>query len=162
VNTLQAEAMVKHLLNILPLHSQDTLLDLYCGVGLFSAFLAPHVARCVGIEVSPWACDDFALNLDEFDNVELYVGTTEEILPALDISPDVVVLDPPRAGVEKAALQALVAKHPPVIAYVSCDPATLARDTRFLIANGYTLDQVIPFDLFPHTYHIESISLFRA
>jgi 23S rRNA (uracil1939-C5)-methyltransferase len=162
VNTLQAEAMVKLLLSILPLGPQVTLLDLYCGVGLFSAFLAPHVARCIGVEVSPWACDDFALNLDDFDNVDLYVGTTEEILPALDVSPEVVVLDPPRAGVEKTALQALVTKHPPVIAYVSCDPATLARDARFLIANGYTLEQVTPFDLFPHTYHIESISLFRA
>jgi 23S rRNA (uracil1939-C5)-methyltransferase len=162
VNTLQAEAMVRHLLNILPLHSQDTLFDLYCGVGLFSAFLAPHVARCLGVEVSPWACEDFAVNLDEFDNVELYVGAAEEILPALDVSPEVVVLDPPRAGVEKTALQALLAKRPPVIAYVSCDPATLARDARFLIANGYALEQVMPFDLFPHTYHIESISLFRA
>ncbi len=137
-------------------------MDLYCGVGLFSAFLAPHVARCIGVEVSPWACEDFAVNLDEFDNVELYVGAAEEILPALDVSPDVVVLDPPRAGVEKVALQALIAKHPPLIAYVSCDPATLARDARFLVANGYTLEQVTPFDLFPQTYHIESISLFRA
>ena len=162
VNTLQAEAMVTHLLNILPLHAQATLLDLYCGVGLFSAFLAPHVARCIGVEVSPWACEDFALNLDEFDNVDLYVGAAEEILPALDVSPEVVVLDPPHAGVEKVALQALIAKHPPLIAYVSCDPATLARDARFLIANGYTLEQVTPFDLFPQTYHIESISLFRA
>ncbi len=102
------------------------------------------------------------MNLDEFDNVELYVGAAEEILPALDVSPEVVVLDPPRAGVEKVALQALIAKHPPLIAYVSCDPATLARDARFLIANGYTLEQVTPFDLFPQTYHIESISLFRA
>jgi 23S rRNA (uracil1939-C5)-methyltransferase len=161
VNTSQAEAMVNHLLHILPLHPQDTLLDLYCGVGLFSAFLAPNVARCIGVEVSPWACDDFAINLDEFDNVELYVGTTEEILPALDSSPDVVVLDPPRAGVEKTALQALVTKHPPLIAYVSCDPATLARDARFLIANGYNLERVTPFDLFPQTAHIESISLFR-
>ncbi len=162
VNTLQAEAMVRHLLNILPLDSQDTLFDLYCGVGLFSAFLATHVARCIGVEVSPWACDDFAVNLDEFDNVELYVGAAEEILPALDVSPAVVVLDPPRAGVEKTALQALLAKRPPVIAYVSCDPATLARDARFLIANGYTLEQVTPFDLFPQTSHIESISLLRA
>ena len=162
VNTLQAGAMVNHLLNSLPLHPQATLLDLYCGVGLFSAFLAPRVGRCIGVEVSPWACDDFAGNLDEFDNVELYIGATEEILPALEVAADLVVLDPPRAGVEKTALQALLTLHPPVIAYVSCDPATLARDARFLISNGYTLEQVTPFDLFPQTYHIESISLFRA
>jgi 23S rRNA (uracil1939-C5)-methyltransferase len=162
VNGPQAEAMVEHLLNILPLHPQSVVLDLYCGVGLFSAFLAPRVGRCIGVEVSPWACDDFAVNLDEFDNVDLYVGTTEEILPALQVSPDVVVLDPPRAGVEKAALQALLAMHPAVIAYVSCDPATLARDLRVLLSNGYTLEQVTPFDLFPQTYHIESISLLRA
>ncbi len=162
VNVLQAEAMVNHLLNILPLKAQNTLLDLYCGVGLFSAFLAPRVGRCIGVEVSPWACDDFAVNLDEFDHVGLYVGTTEEVLPALELSPEVVVLDPPRAGVEKAALQALVNMHPAVIAYVSCDPATLARDTRILLSHEYTLEQVTPFDLFPQTYHIESISLFRA
>lgn len=162
VNVLQAEAMVNHLLNILPLKAQNTLLDLYCGVGLFSAFLAPRVGRCIGVEVSPWACDDFAVNLDEFDHVDLYVGTTEEVLPALGLSPEVVVLDPPRAGVEKAALQALINMHPAVIAYVSCDPATLARDARILLSHEYTLVQVTPFDLFPQTYHIESISLFRA
>jgi 23S rRNA (uracil1939-C5)-methyltransferase len=162
VNVLQAEAMVNHLLDILPVKMQNTLLDLYCGVGLFSVFLAPRFGRCIGVEVSPWACDDFAVNLDEFDHVDLYVGKTEEVLSALELSPDVVVLDPPRAGVEKTALQALVNMQPAVIAYVSCDPATLGRDARVLLSHGYTLEQVTPFDLFPQTYHIESISLFRA
>ena len=162
VNVLQAEAMVNHLLNILPLKSQNTLLDLYCGVGLFSAFLAPRVGRYIGVEVSPWASDDFAVNLDEFDHVDLYVGTVEEVLPALEVSAEAVVVDPPRAGIDKAALQALVNIHPSVITYVSCDPATLARDARILLSHGYTLEQVTPFDLFPQTYHIESISLFRA
>jgi 23S rRNA (uracil1939-C5)-methyltransferase len=129
---------------------------------LFSAFLAPRVGRCIGVEVSPWACDDFAVNLDEFDHVDLYVGTVEEVLPALEVSAEAVVVDPPRAGIDKAALQALVNIHPSVITYVSCDPATLARDARILLSHGYTLEQVTPFDLFPQTYHIESISLFRA
>ncbi|MGB9898264.1 MAG: 23S rRNA (uracil(1939)-C(5))-methyltransferase RlmD, partial [Thermanaerothrix sp.] len=130
-----------------------------CGVGLFTAFLAPKVGRCLGVEVSPSACEDFAVNLDEFDHVALYQGAAEEVLPWLDVHPDVVVVDPPRAGMAPAALEALIRLEPPFLAYVSCDPATLARDLRQLIAAGYRLVQITPFDLFPQTYHIESISL---
>lgn len=160
VNTAQAQAMVKHLLEVLPLTPQTILLDVYCGVGLFSAFLAPRVAECIGVEVSPSACEDFAANLDEFENVSLYEGTAGDVLPGLEVQPDVVV-DPPRAGLEKPALDALLALKPAVLAYISCDPSTLARDARRLLAGGYHLEQVTPFDLFPQTYHIESISLFK-
>jgi len=159
VNTAQAAAMVQNLLEHLPLTSQTTLLDVYCGVGLFTAFLAPRVGRCLGVEVSPSACEDFAVNLDEFDHVALYQGAAEEVLPWLDVRPEVVVVDPPRAGMAPAALEALIRLEPTCIAYVSCDPATLARDLRRLMEAGYTLRHVTPFDLFPQTYHIESISL---
>jgi 23S rRNA (uracil1939-C5)-methyltransferase len=136
-------------------------MDIYAGVGLFSAFLAPKVLRLVGIESSPSACDDFAINLDEFDHVELYQGAAEEILPALDIQPRLVVADPPRAGIERHAMDGFLALEPETLVYVSCDPATLARDARRLVEGGYRLEQVTPFDLFPQTFHIESISFWN-
>jgi 23S rRNA (uracil1939-C5)-methyltransferase len=160
VNTPMAAEMVDFLMGRLPHGPHVTVLDVYCGVGLFSAFLAPWVKQVVGVELSGPACEDFAANLDEFDNVALYQGAAETVLPALDIHPDVVIVDPPRAGLERPALDALVKLSAHTLAYVSCDPATLARDARRLVEAGYTLDQSTPFDLFPQTYHIESINLF--
>ena len=161
VNTAQAAALVDHLLARLPLSPAATVLDVYCGVGLFSRFIAPQVGQVIGIELSEAACDDYIINLDAFDNVSLYVGAAEEVLPGLDVQPTAVIVDPPRAGLDRAALDALIRLGAPVLAYVSCDPATLARDARRLLAAGYTLEQVTPFDLFPQTYHIESVSWFR-
>ena len=164
VNTKMAEEMVQHLLTNLPTSQSTTLLDIYCGVGLFSKFLAPNYAKVIGIESSESANEDFAINLNEFDNVELYEGTAEEILPALTpqlTEPIHIIVDPPRAGLDRHALDAILEINPQVIAYVSCDPSTLARDAARLIKGGYTLKQVTPFDLFPQTYHIESISIFE-
>jgi 23S rRNA (uracil1939-C5)-methyltransferase len=164
VNTGMAEKMVRHVMDALGVSKQDTLLDLYCGVGLFSKFLAGGAKRVIGVEASPSACEDYAANLDEFDNVELYEGRAEEILPAFPASgihPDLVLVDPPRAGIDRAVLDALLDLGARRIIYVSCDPATLARDARRLIEGGYRLGQVTPFDLFPQTYHIESISVFE-
>ena len=96
--------------------------------------------------------------------MELYEGLAEEILPALTgqiQSPTHVVVDPPRAGLDKNVIDAILKLSPQVIAYVSCDPSTLARDAARLINGGYWLKEVTPFDLFPQTYHIESISLFE-
>ncbi len=172
VNTKMAEKMVEHLLAALPVSSTDILLDLYCGVGLFSAFFASRVGRVIGVESSPSACEDFVVNLDEFENVELFEGATEEILPGLvgrivpstslrTSNPPYAFVDPPRAGLERRVLDALLALQPRVLAYISCDPATLARDAKRLIEGGYVLKQVTPFDLFPQTYHIESIAIFE-
>ena len=160
VNESVAGAMVDHLLGCIPA-SPDIVIDAYCGVGLFSAFLAPRCRKLVGIESSLAACDDFAANLDEFDNVELYQDAAERVLPVLDIKPDVIVVDPPRSGLDRTTLDAVVSMSPSTLVYVSCDPATLARDAARLIAAGYRLENVTPFDMFPQTYHIESISLFR-
>ena len=161
VNTEMAGKMVEHILANLPLTSASTLLDVYCGVGLFSAFLAQKCERVVGIESSASACEDFAFNLDEFENVELYEGLAEDVIPHFDLKPDIVLVDPPRAGLEKQVVDGLIRLNPQVIAYVSCDPSTLARDAARLISKGYRLTQVTPFDLFPQTYHIESISIFE-
>jgi len=164
VNTPMAEKMVQHLQAQLPTpDSQFTLIDLYCGVGLFSKFFASKYAKVIGIESAPSSCEDFAINLDEFDNVELYEGAAEEILSALApqlTEPIHMIVDPPRAGIDKFAIDAILQINPQVIAYVSCDPSTLARDAARLIKGGYTLQNVTPFDLFPQTYHIESISIF--
>jgi 23S rRNA (uracil1939-C5)-methyltransferase len=142
-----------------------TLLDVYCGVGLFSKFFAPKCQTVIGVETSESACEDFAVNLDEFDNVELYEGAAEEVLPGLAgrlDSSTFVIVDPPRAGIERHALDAILEIKPQMIAYVSCDPSTLARDAARLISGGYRLVEVTPFDLFPQTYHIESISIFET
>ena len=161
VNTAQAAAMAQHMLELVKIDQKSTVLDVYCGVGLFSSFLACQAGRVIGVEAAPSACEDFAANLNSFDNVDLYEGTAEEILPYLDVRPDVVIVDPPRAGIERAALDALIGMGAPALVYVSCDPATLARDTKRLVRAGYSLEQVTPFDLFPQTYHVECIALFR-
>jgi 23S rRNA (uracil1939-C5)-methyltransferase len=164
VNTGMAEKMIEHLLANLPDSQSANLLDVYCGVGLFSKFFAPKYGKVVGVESSESAGEDFAFNLDEFDNVELYEGKSGEILPALapQISQPVhVIVDPPRAGIDKRALDAILDLQPEIIAYVSCDPATLARDAARIIQKGWHLKNVTPFDLFPQTYHIESISIFE-
>ena len=164
VNTAMAGKMLEHLLSNLAIPPSATLLDVYCGVGLFSAFFAPKCERVIGIESSPSACEDFASNLDEFENVELYEGLAEEILPDLvshvgDVT--YVIVDPPRAGLERRVVDEIIKLAPRALAYVSCDPSTLARDAARLIHGGYALKQVIPFDLFPQTFHIETISFFE-
>jgi 23S rRNA (uracil1939-C5)-methyltransferase len=161
VNTHMAEEMVKYLLGELEIPIGGTILDVYCGVGMFSAFLAPHAGRLIGIEESPQACQDFVVNLDNFDNVELYEAPAEDVLPALDVKPDLILVDPPRTGMQRRALNGLVSLGAPAVVYISCDPATLARDTRLLAAQGYRLISSTPFDLFPQTYHIESINIFQ-
>lgn len=158
VNTSMAAKMVAHLLDNLDLNPQETLVDAYCGVGLFSAFLAPRVARLIGIESHPTACEDFVVNLDAFENVELYEVPVEDALSALGMEVDILVADPPRAGLGRRTLEGIQTLNPRTIAYISCDPATLGRDARYLIEMGYQLRQITPFDLFPQTYHIESIS----
>lgn len=159
VNLLQAEAMVNFVLANGNFHASSTVLDLYCGVGLFSAFLAPVVHDVVAVELSESACADFSDNLNAFDNVSLYIGAVEKVLPELQLRSDIVLVDPPRAGLARLVVDAITASEPQQIIYVSCDPATLARDCRRFTERGYKIDTVQPFDLFPQTYHIETICL---
>jgi 23S rRNA (uracil1939-C5)-methyltransferase len=161
VNTGMTEKIVNHLLSNLKILPDTNLLDVYCGVGLFSAFLAPKCKRIIGVESDISACDDFIVNLDEFDNVDLYEGRAEDVIPHLEIKPDVMLVDPPRAGLERGALDGILRLNPRTVAYVSCDPSTLARDAARLINGGYRLMDVTPFDLFPQTHHLESVSLFE-
>jgi 23S rRNA (uracil1939-C5)-methyltransferase len=159
VNLGVAEKMVEHVLGLLPEKQLQSVLDLYCGVGLFSAFLASRADHVTGVELSESACEDFAYNLQEFENVSLYIGAAEDVLPGLKEKFDLVIADPPRAGLQREALDALVKLAPKHLIYVSCDPSTLARDLKRLIEQGYQLVQVTPFDMFPQTYHVETVVL---
>lgn len=161
VNTGVAELIVDYLIDALPLAEDTVLLDVYCGVGLFSVFLAPLVKQIIGFESDPSAAEDFLYNLAGFDTVKLYDLPAEDILPDLEISPDVILLDPPRAGISKKVLDGVVSLKPKIIAYISCDPATLARDVFRFHKQGYQLQSSTPFDMFPQTYHIESVNLFQ-
>jgi 23S rRNA (uracil1939-C5)-methyltransferase len=162
INSPMAAAMVQHLLAHLPLTADSIVLDVYCGVGLFSAFIAPEVAQLIGIEENPLAVEDFTVNLNAYDNVSIYEAPAEDVMPSLDLQPDIILVDPPRAGLNLAVLDAIVEMKPKMLAYVSCDPSTLARDAKRLSAAGFTLERITPFDLFPQTYHIESISIWRG
>lgn len=158
-NLAVAEVMVSHLLENFPVNEDSTLLELYSGVGLFSAFLASQVGRLIAVESSPSACDDFVVNLAEFENVELYQDSAENVLSVWKDPVDALLVDPPRAGLSPRVMDAILQKiQPGYIAYVSCDPATLARDAKKLEAGGYRLIKICPFDMFPQTFHIESIS----
>jgi 23S rRNA (uracil1939-C5)-methyltransferase len=158
VNTEQAERMLTYVLDKGKFEGSKVF-DLYCGVGLFSRFIAPLANELVGVEYSESACNDYATNLEEFDNVSLYMGKTEDILPGIPVSPDVILVDPPRAGLERSALEWIAASNACQLIYVSCDPTTLARDARMLVDKGWQLQEIQPFDLFPQTYHIEVVAL---
>jgi len=159
VNSEQAGQLVDLILDALALEGDEIVLDAYCGVGLFTTFIAERASLVIGIEINPDAVDDAVHNLADAENVTLLEGQVEHALSEIEEQIDAVVLDPPRGGVEKEALDALADQAPECIVYVSCDPATFARDARRLVRKGYTLDWVQPVDLFPQTYHVETVSL---
>ncbi|MGD2105840.1 MAG: class I SAM-dependent RNA methyltransferase [Anaerolineae bacterium] len=160
VNTPQAETLLRLALSYLGLEDDDTVLDAYCGVGLFSTHLAERAELVIGIESSPSAVDDLLINTEHHGNVEIVEGAVEDVLGEIAVAVDAVLLDPPRGGVDRHALDALAELQPVRIVYVSCDPATLARDAKRLRSKGYPLVKAKPVDMFPQTYHIESVSLF--
>jgi 23S rRNA (uracil1939-C5)-methyltransferase len=160
VNLPQAEALVDLVLDELALSGHETVLDLYAGVGLFTAFLAERAGLVTSVESYPPAVTDADMNLADLDNVDLIEGTVEDVLPELVERYDAAVLDPPRTGVERHALDALAALAPHTLIYVSCEPSTLARDAKRLVQKGYHLVDVTPVDMFPQTYHIECVAHF--
>lgn len=159
VNSALTPRLVEVAMEALGPQSGQTCLDLYAGVGLFSAFMALGGARVIAAEQSTWSARDFEVNLDEFDEVELFEGDVADVFAHLQREPDGVLADPPRAGLGRKVTERLAGLHAGRLVYVSCDPATLARDARTLTDHGYKLQWVQPLDLFPQTYHIETVSL---
>jgi tRNA/tmRNA/rRNA uracil-C5-methylase (TrmA/RlmC/RlmD family) len=160
VNTGGAEALVALVREGLAPASDKSLLDLYCGAGLFALSLAGEVARVTGVEVDPSAAADFRFNAQGLNRVEIIEATVQEAIPQIAEPVDLVVLDPPRSGAGRDVLADIARLAPQRIAYVSCDPATLARDARYLTDSNYHLVEVQPVDLFPQTFHVESVALF--
>jgi len=166
VNAVQTPVLVEHTINQLQPQRRDIGLDGYSGVGLFAVFLAQKVAHVTAVESHPAAVTDAQVNvnLNNLTNVTVLDGTFERIVGQLAYRGqrfDVAIVDPPRAGCHPRALQGLLNIRPRAIAYVSCDPSTLARDLATLRNGGFSLVNVQPIDLFPQTAHIETVSLLR-
>ena len=173
VNPVQTEKLYGLALDYAGLTGNDeTVWDLYCGIGTISLFLAKKAKQVYGVEIVPQAIDDAKNNakINDITNAEFYVGKAEEVLPEYykeyekthngeAAHADVIVVDPPRKGCEESLLQTIVDMQPEKVVYVSCDSATLARDVKFLRANGYELKDVTPVDQFPHTVHVETVVL---
>lgn len=154
-----AERLVEEALARLDLRGDETVLDLYSGVGLFTAFIAERAALVVSVESYPPAVTDAEYNLDDLDNVDLVEGPVEAVLEDLEGPFDAVLVDPPRSGLSNEVLDELARLAPPRIVYVSCDPATLARDVQKLARHGYTFQEAQPLDMFPQTFHVETVAV---
>ena len=157
VNVEQAGMLAELAIDALDLSGNETVVDAYAGVGAFSVLLSDHAAKIIGIEESTAAVADAMENAADLPNVEFIAGKVEDILPSLDVVPDAVVLDPSRTGCQPAVLETLLALAPPRIAYVSCNPQTLARDLAVL-CRRYRVDSVQPVDMFPQTHHVECLA----
>ncbi|MBW4678975.1 MAG: 23S rRNA (uracil(1939)-C(5))-methyltransferase RlmD [Microcoleus vaginatus WJT46-NPBG5] len=158
VNTEAAEALLEAMVNQLDLQGDEVLVDAYCGIGTFTLPLAKRVREAIGLEMQPAAVEQAQLNaqLNNLTNTSFRVGEVETLLPQLGVTPDIVLIDPPRKGCDRTVLETLVQIQPRRIVYVSCKPATLARDLKFLCnAGGYRLTRVQPADFFPQTSHVE-------
>lgn len=163
VNPVQTEKLYGQALEYAQLSGHETVWDLYCGIGTISLFLAGRAGRVYGVEVVPEAIRDARENaaINGITNAEFYVGKAEDVLPEKyekeNIRADVIVVDPPRKGCDEKCLETMVRMGPERIVYVSCDPATLARDLKYLVGNGYEVKRVRGCDMFPWTVHVETI-----
>ncbi len=164
VNRPQAERLYGKAMELAGLTGRELVLELYCGAGTITLSMAPHAARVMGAEIVPEAVADAKENAarNGVDNVEFLCADAGEIaqkLAAAGLRPDVVVVDPPRKGLSEDVVDAIAAMAPGRVVYISCNPATLARDAGRFAALGYVLREAIAADLFPRTVHVESIAL---
>ena len=167
VNPVQTEKLYGTALEYAGLHGDETVWDLYCGIGTISLFLAQKAKEVYGVEIIPQAIEDARQNakINGIKNAKFYVGKAEEVLPekyaSEGIYGDVIVVDPPRKGCDEAVLDTMVKMKPKRIVYVSCDSATLARDVKYLREYGYEAERIKAVDMFPHTVHIETCVLLQ-
>jgi 23S rRNA (uracil1939-C5)-methyltransferase len=163
-NTAQANVMAGLVLAALPAGPEVTLVDAYCGVGVFARLMAERAGRVIAIEESASAIRDARYNLREAPNVAIVRGKVEEVLPGMAERLDGLVIDPPRMGCQRVVLDALIARRVRRVVYVSCGPETLARDLRVLCleSGAYRLVSIQPLDMFPQTAHIENIATLAA
>lgn len=167
VNPVQTKVLYEKALEYADLNGEETVWDMYCGIGTISLFLAQKAKQVYGVEIVPQAILDARKNaeLNDIHNVEFFTGKAEEVVPAIyekggdGSHADVVVVDPPRKGCDKVLLDTLIRMNPKRLVYVSCDPATLARDIAILTPAGYHLEKVAVVDQFGHTGHVETVVL---
>ena len=165
VNPMQTQKLYAKALEYADLHGQETVWDLYCGIGTISLFLAQKAKFVRGVEIVPAAIENAKENakLNDLENTEFFVGKAEEVLPREykknGVYADVIVVDPPRKGCDETLLETMVEMNPERIVYVSCDSATLARDLKYLCERGYELRKVCPVDQFGMTVHVETVVL---
>ena len=164
VNHAQAERLYEKAVQLAGLTGNETVLDLYCGTGTITLCLARHAKKAIGVEIVPQAIEDAKFNAAQngMENAEFFcmdAGQAAKMLADRRIRPDVIVVDPPRKGVSADVIEAISAMAPQRVVYVSCDPATLARDLKLLTAAGYTLQTAEAFDLFPRCAHVETVCL---
>lgn len=165
VNPKQTQKLYAKALEYADLHGDETVWDLYCGIGTISLFLAQQAKFVRGVEIIPQAIENANENarINNITNVEFFTGKAEEVLPREyeknGIYADVIVVDPPRKGCDETLLETMIKMQPKRIVYVSCDSATLARDLKYLCANGYSLTRICPVDQFGGTVHVETVAL---
>ncbi len=165
INPGQTKKLYDKVLEYAGLTGMETVIDLYCGTGTISLYMAKKAGKVIGIEIIPEAIEDAKVNasLNNIENAEFYAGKAEEVLPKLYEGglkhADIVVVDPPRKGCDETALKTIVDINPAKLIYVSCNPATLARDIKYLREKGYRPEKIIPVDMFPNTTHTETIAL---
>lgn len=172
VNPVQTEKLYGLALEYADLKGNETVWDLYCGIGTISLFLAQKAKQVYGVEIVPQAIDDAKQNaqINVIENAEFFVGKAEEVLPEYyenyarehhgeNAHADVIVVDPPRKGCDETLLETIVKMQPEKVVYVSCDSATLARDLKYLCAKGYEMKIVRGVDQFPNTVHVETCVL---
>lgn len=165
VNPVQTEKLYRTALEYAGLTGNETVWDLYCGIGTISLFLAQKAKKVYGVEIIPQAIEDARRNaeINGLKNAEFFVGQAEEVLPEQyeknHARADVIVVDPPRKGCDEKCLETIVKMEPQRVVYVSCDSATLARDVKYLSAHGYELKRVRCCDMFPWSGHVETVCL---
>jgi len=161
VNPIQTEVLYNKALELADINKEDQVIDIYCGIGTISLFLAEEAKKVVGVELIDVAIEDAKKNAinNKLDNTEFFAGKAEVVIPDLykkGYRADVIVVDPPRKGCEKQVLDTMLAMAPEKIVYVSCKPSTLARDLKIL-SEKYKVEEVQPVDLFPFTTHVETV-----